>query len=84
MTPGVANILPAVDQSGEINRASWDERARAGYARQHFIDDPSFLSAVIHWCSFVRVLGRCGSGHRFAGVTRLGLKKTSADDGPIW
>lgn len=43
-----------MDRSAEINRASWDERAPAhaaspGYARQQFIDDPSFLSAVVRF-----------------------------------
>jgi hypothetical protein len=43
-----------VDSSTEINRASWDERAPAhaaspGYERHRFIDDPSFLSAVVRF-----------------------------------
>ena len=44
--------MPGVDRSAEINRVSWDERAPAhaaslGYARQQFLEDPSFLSAVV-------------------------------------
>jgi len=43
-----------VDRSADINRASWDERApahaaSAGYSRQQFLDDPSFLSAVVRF-----------------------------------
>lgn len=43
-----------MDRSSELNRANWDERAPAhaaspGYARQRFIDDPSFLSAVVRF-----------------------------------
>jgi 2-polyprenyl-3-methyl-5-hydroxy-6-metoxy-1,4-benzoquinol methylase len=90
-----ARIVLAVDSSTEINRASWDERAPAhaaspGYARQRFIDDPSFLSAVVRFD--VPLLGdirglrgvhlQCHIGTDTISLARLGATMTGIDFSP--
>ena len=87
--------MPAVDRSAEINRASWDERAPAhaaspDYARQQFIDDPSFLSAVVRFD--VPLLGdirglravhlQCHIGTDTISLARLGATMTGVDFSP--
>src|SRR5450631_2850217 len=82
-------------RSAEINRASWDERAPAhaaspGYARQQFIDDPSFLSAVV--CFDVPLLGdirglrgvhlQCHIGTDTMSLARLGATMAGVDFSP--
>jgi SAM-dependent methyltransferase len=84
-----------VDSSTEINRASWDERAPAhamspGYARDRFIDDPSFLSAVVR--SDIPLLGdiralrgvhlQCHIGTDTISLARLGATMTGIDFSP--
>ena len=81
-----------MDRSAEINRANWDERAPAhaaspGYARQQFIDDPSFLSAVVRFD--VPLLGdirglrvvhlQCHIGTDTISLARLGATMTGVD-----
>jgi SAM-dependent methyltransferase len=88
----VASIVRRVDSSAEINRASWDERAPAhagspGYARQEFIDDPSFLSAVVRFD--VPLLGdvsglrgvhlQCHIGTDTISLARRGATMTGVD-----
>jgi SAM-dependent methyltransferase len=85
-----------VDRSAEINRANWDERAPAhaaspGYARQQFIDDPSFLSAVVRFD--VPLLGdirglrgvhlQCHIGTDTISLARLGATMTGVDFSPV-
>jgi SAM-dependent methyltransferase len=84
-----------VGRSEEINRASWDERAPAhaaspDYARQRFIDDPSFLSAVVRFD--VPLLGdirglrgvhlQCHIGTDTISLARLGATMTGVDFSP--
>jgi SAM-dependent methyltransferase len=84
-----------VDSSAEINRASWDERAPAhatspGYARERFIDDPSFLSAVVRFD--IPLLGdirglrgvhlQCHIGTDTISLARLGATMTGIDFSP--
>jgi SAM-dependent methyltransferase len=84
-----------VDRSAEINRANWDERAPAhaqspGYARQRFIDDSSFLSAVVRFD--VPLLGdirglrgvhlQCHIGTDTISLARLGATMTGVDFSP--
>jgi len=84
-----------VDRSTRINRASWDERAPAhaaspGYARQQFIDDPSFLSAVVRFdlprLGDVRGLRgvhlQCHIGTDTISLARLGAIMTGVDFSP--
>jgi SAM-dependent methyltransferase len=85
-----------VDRSARINRARWDERAPAhaaspGYARQQFIDDPSFLSAVVRFD--VPMLGdirglrgvhlQCHIGTDTISLARLGAMMTGIDFSPV-
>ena len=84
-----------MDRSAEINRANWDERAPAhaqspGYTRQRFIDDPSFLSAVVRFD--VPLLGdirglrgvhlQCHIGTDTISLARLGATMTGLDFSP--
>ena len=84
-----------MDRSTRINRASWDERAPAhaaspGYARQQFIDDPSFLSAVVRFdlprLGDVRGLRgvhlQCHIGTDTISLARLGAIMTGVDFSP--
>jgi hypothetical protein len=88
-------ILPAVDRSAEINRPNWDERAPAhaaspDYARQQFIDDPSFLNAVVRFdlplLGNIRELRgvhlHCHIGTDTISLARLGATTTSVDFSP--
>ena len=87
--------MAAVDRSAEINRACWDERAPAhaaspGYARQAFIDDPAFLSAVVRFD--LPLLGdidglrgvhlQCHIGTDTISLARLGATMTGVDFSP--
>ena len=87
--------MPGVDHSAEINRASWDERApahaaSAGYARQQFLEDPSFLSAVVRFdlplLGEVRGLRavhlQCHIGTDMISLARLGATMTGVDFSP--
>ncbi len=84
--------MPTVDRSAEINPASWDERAPAhaaspDYARQRFLDDPSFLSGVVRFD--VPLLGdirglrgvhlQCHIGTDTISLARLGARMTGVD-----
>jgi SAM-dependent methyltransferase len=84
-----------VDRSTEVNRANWDERAPAhaaspGYARQRFVDDPSFLSDVVRFD--VPRLGdlrglrgvhlQCHIGTDTISLARLGAEMTGVDFSP--
>jgi SAM-dependent methyltransferase len=84
-----------VDSSARINRARWDERAAAhaaspGYSRQQFIDDGSFLSAVVRFD--VPLLGdirglravhlQCHIGTDTISLARLGASMTGVDFSP--
>ena len=84
-----------VDRWAEINRANWDERAPAhaaspGYARQRFIDDPSFLSAVVEFdlplLGDIRGLRgvhlQCHIGTDTISLARLGARMTGVDFSP--
>ncbi len=90
-----AAIVPTVDRSAEINRASWDERAPAhaaspDYARHRFLDDPSFLSGVVRFD--VPLLGdirglrgvhlQCHIGTDTISLGRLGARMTGVDFSP--
>jgi SAM-dependent methyltransferase len=85
-----------MDRSAEINRANWDERAPAHaaspeYARRQFIDDPSYLSAVV--CFDVPLLGdihglrgvhlQCHIGTDTISLARLGATMTGVDFSPV-
>ena len=84
-----------MDRSAEINRAAWDERAPAhaaspGYARERFIEDPSFLSAVVRFD--LPLLGnihglrgvhlQCHIGTDTISLARLGAIMTGVDFSP--
>lgn len=90
-----AGIVPAVDRSAQINRASWDERASAhaaspGYAREQFLEDPLFLSAVVRFdvprLGDIRGLRgvhlQCHIGTDTISLSRLGAKMTGLDFSP--
>jgi SAM-dependent methyltransferase len=90
-----AGIVPTVDRSADINRVSWDERAPAhaaslGYGRQQFIDDPSFLSAVVRFdvpllgdiCGLRGVHLQCHIGTDTISLVRLGARMTGIDFSP--
>ena len=93
MIPGVgAYCAGTVGRSTEINRANWDERAAAhaespGFARQRFIDDPSFLSAVVQFdlplLGDIRGLRgvhlQCHIGTDTISLARLGARMTGVD-----
>jgi SAM-dependent methyltransferase len=88
-------IVRAVERSARINRASWDERAPAhaaspGYARQQFIDDPSFLSAIVRFDAprlgdirgMRAVHLQCHIGTDTISLARLGAIITGVDFSP--
>jgi SAM-dependent methyltransferase len=88
-------IVRAVDRSARINRANWDERAPAhsaspGYSRQRFIDDPSFVSAVVRFdlprLGDIRGLRgvhlQCHIGTDTISLARLGAVMTGVDFSP--
>jgi SAM-dependent methyltransferase len=90
-----AGIVPGVDRSAEINRANWDERAPAhaaslDYARQQFLEDPSFLSAVVRFDLPLlgEIRGRrgvhlqCHIGSDTISLARLGATMTGVDFSP--
>lgn len=84
-----------VDNSYEINRASWDERAPAhaaspGYAVPRFVSDPQFLSEVVRFdlprlgdLRGVRgVHLQCHIGTDTISLARLGARMTGLDFSP--
>jgi SAM-dependent methyltransferase len=84
-----------MERSARVNRANWDERAPAhaaspGYARQRFIDDPSFLSAVVRFdvprlgdLRGVRAVHlQCHIGTDTISLARLGAIMTGVDFSP--
>jgi SAM-dependent methyltransferase len=84
-----------MDSSAEINRAIWDERAPAhaasrGYARQQFIEDSTFLSAVVRFdvprLGDIRGLRgvhlQCHIGTNTISLARLGATMTGVDFSP--
>ena len=87
--------MPGVDRSAAINRANWDERAPAhaaslDYARQQFLQDPSFLSAVVRFdlplLGEIRGLRgvhlQCHIGSDTISLARLGATMTGVDFSP--
>jgi SAM-dependent methyltransferase len=81
-----------VDESLELNRASWDERAAAhaaspDYAVQRFVDDPAHLSDVVRFdlprlgaVSGLRgVHLQCHIGTDTLSLARLGARMTGLD-----
>jgi len=79
----------------QVNRASWDERAPAhaaspGYAVEHFISDPSFLSKVVQFDrprlgELAGVQGvhlQCHIGTDTISLARLGARMTGLDFSP--
>ena len=78
-----------------VNLRSWDERAPAhaaspGYARQLFLDDPSFLSRVVRFdrprlgdlTGVVGVHLQCHIGTDTLSLARLGARMTGVDFSP--
>ncbi len=79
----------------ELNRANWDERAPAhaaspDYARERFIEDPSFLSHVVRFdlprLGDIRGLRgvhlQCHIGTDTVSLARLGARMTGLDFSP--
>ena len=75
-----------------VNRANWDERApahaaSATYARQRFVDEPTFISDVVRFdlpllgdgAGLRAVLLQCHIGTDTVSLARLGATMTGLD-----
>lgn len=89
------SIVGAMDRYLEVNRASWDERARAhaasrGYAVNRFVEDPDFISHVVRFDlpRLGDIRGRrgvhlqCHIGTDTISLARLGARMTGLDLSP--